>query len=130
MEYPVIVEKDGIKIKPESMIVDKMYYCIYDNKVYIFYKDEENLTHCYEVDDVKVVQEIVDNPDDLEDILLKHSKEWYQNNENDMNLVTQKENAKIPAWKVPVGFGVVTKQSHQHFSQIVLGSNHTIETKI
>lgn len=75
MEYPVIVEKDGIKIKPEDMIVDKMYYCVYDNKVYIFYKDEENLTHCYEVDDVKVVQEIVDNPDNLEDILLKHSKE-------------------------------------------------------
>jgi hypothetical protein len=79
------------------------------------------------VDDVKVVQEIVDNPDDLENILLKHSKEWYQ---NDMNLVTQKENAKIPAWKVPVGFGVVTKQSHPHLSQIVLGSNHIIETKM
>jgi hypothetical protein len=79
------------------------------------------------VDDVKVVQEIVDNPDDLEDILLKHSKEWYQ---NDMNLVTQKENPKIPEWKVPVGFGVVTKQSHQHLSQIVLGSNPTIENKI
>lgn len=75
MEYPVIVEKDGIKIKPEDMIIDKMYYCVYDNKVYIFYKDEENLTHCYEVDDAKVVQEIVNNPDNLEDILLKHSKE-------------------------------------------------------
>jgi len=46
VEYPVIVEKDGIKIDPEKMIVDKMYYCIYDNKVYIFYKDEESLTHC------------------------------------------------------------------------------------
>ena len=46
MEYPVIAEKDGIKIKPENMGVDKMYYCIYDNKVYIFYKDEENLSHC------------------------------------------------------------------------------------
>lgn len=75
VENPVIVEKDGIKIKPENMIVDKMYYCIYDNKVYIFYKDEENLTHCYEVDDPVVVQEIIDNPDNLEDILLKHSKE-------------------------------------------------------
>jgi hypothetical protein len=75
VEYPVIVEKDGIKIKPEDMIVDKMYYCVYDNKVYIFYKDQEKLTHCYEVDDAKVVQEIVDNPDNLEDILLKHSKE-------------------------------------------------------
>lgn len=75
MEYPVIAEKDGIKIKPENMDVDKMYYCIYDNKVFIFYKDGENLTHCYEVDDASVVQEIVANPENLEDILLKHSKE-------------------------------------------------------
>ena len=75
LEYPVIVEKDGIKIDPEKMIVDKMYYCIYDNKVYIFYKDEENLTHCYEVYDQTVVQEVVKNPNNLEDILLKHSKE-------------------------------------------------------
>jgi hypothetical protein len=52
-----------------------MYYCIYDNKVYIFYKDEENLTHCYEVDDQTVVQEIEKNPNNWEDILLKHSKE-------------------------------------------------------
>jgi hypothetical protein len=75
LEHPVIVEKDGIKIDPEKMIVDKMYYCIYDNKVYIFYKDEENLTHCYEIDDQTVVQEIVKDPNNLEDILLKHSKE-------------------------------------------------------
>ncbi len=75
MDYPIIVEKDGIKIKPEEMTVDKMYHCIYDRKIYIFYKDEENLTHCYEVDDPLVVQEIVNNPDNLEDILLKHSKE-------------------------------------------------------
>jgi hypothetical protein len=75
LEYPIIVEKDGIKIKPEEMTVDKMYHCIYDRKIYIFYKDEENLTHCYEVDDPLVVQEIVNNPDNLEDILLKHSKE-------------------------------------------------------
>jgi hypothetical protein len=74
LDYPIIVEKDGIKIKPEEMTVDKMYHCIYDKKVYIFYKDEENLTHCYEVEDPLVVQEIINNPDNLEDILLKHSK--------------------------------------------------------
>jgi hypothetical protein len=74
LDYPIIVEKDGIKIKPEEMTVDKMYHCIYDKKVYIFYKDEENLTHCYEVDDPLVVQEIINNPDNMEDILLKHSK--------------------------------------------------------
>lgn len=75
MEYPVIAEKDGIKIRPENMDVDKMYYCIYENKVYIFYIDEEKLTHCYEVEDAKVVEEIIANPDNLEEILIKHSKE-------------------------------------------------------
>ena len=75
MEYPVIAEKDGIKIKPENMDVDKMYYCIYENKVYIFYIDEEKLTHCYEVENAKVVEEIIANPDNLEEILIKHSKE-------------------------------------------------------
>ena len=75
MEYPVIAEKDGIKIKPENMDVDKMYYCIYENKVYIFYIDEDKLTHCYEVEDAKVVEEIIANPDNLEEILIKHSKE-------------------------------------------------------
>jgi hypothetical protein len=75
LEYPVISEKDGIKIKPENMTVDKLYYCIYEDKVYIFYKDEESLTHCYEVDDPLVVKEIINNPNNLEDIMLKHSKE-------------------------------------------------------
>jgi hypothetical protein len=56
------------------MTVDKMNHCIYDRKVYIFYKHEENLTQCYEVDDTLVVQEIINSPDNIEDILLKHSK--------------------------------------------------------
>jgi hypothetical protein len=56
------------------MTVDKMNHCIYDRKVYIFYKDEENLTQCYEVYDTLVVQEIINSPDNIEDILLKHSK--------------------------------------------------------
>ena len=75
MEYPIISEKEGIKIKPENMIVDKIYHCIFENKAYIFYKDQESLTHCYEVDDPLVVEEIIKNPNNLEDILLKHSKE-------------------------------------------------------
>jgi hypothetical protein len=56
------------------MTVDKMNHCIPDRKVYIFYKDEENLTQCYEVDDPLVVQEIINSPDNIEDVLLRHSK--------------------------------------------------------
>lgn len=65
MEYPIVVEKDGIKIKPEEMTVDKMNHCIYDRKVYIFNKDQENLTHCYEVNDPLVVQKIINSPDNI-----------------------------------------------------------------
>jgi hypothetical protein len=40
-DYPVLAESEGIKIKTEKMVVDKLYHCIYDNKVFLFYKDEE-----------------------------------------------------------------------------------------
>ena len=48
-DYPVVAEQDGIKIKTEKMIADELYHCIYDNKVFLFYKDDQSLLHCYEV---------------------------------------------------------------------------------
>ena len=32
--YPVVAEHDGIKLKTENMGIDKLYHCIYDNKVF------------------------------------------------------------------------------------------------
>jgi hypothetical protein len=34
--YPVVAEHDGIKLKTEKMVIDRLYYCIYDNKVFLF----------------------------------------------------------------------------------------------
>ena len=73
MEYPVISEADGIKLQPERMTIDQLYYCIHEDKVFLFYKDEQELLHCYEVQDTDLVKEITANPKDVESILQKHS---------------------------------------------------------
>ena len=72
-EYPVVAEYDGIKIKTEKMITDKLYHCIYDNKVFLFYKDDESLLHCYEVQDPAAVREIAEKPSELDSILKRYA---------------------------------------------------------
>ncbi len=66
---------DGIKLKPEDMMVDKLYHCIFENKVFLFYKDNDGLLHCYEVENHDAVAEISRNPLELERILEKYSRE-------------------------------------------------------
>jgi hypothetical protein len=75
LEYPVRVEEEGIKLRPELMQVDVIYHCIYDNAVYIFFKDQEELMHCYQVEDPDAVSAIIRNPLNLQDILRKYSTE-------------------------------------------------------
>ncbi|HEY7734454.1 MAG TPA: hypothetical protein VIB07_06645 [Nitrososphaera sp.] len=72
-EYPVVIEKDGIKLKTEKMVTEQLYHCVYQNKVFLFYKDEQDLLHCYEVEDPNAVKEITENPSQLENILKKYS---------------------------------------------------------
>ncbi len=72
-DYPVLAESEGIKIKTEKMVVDKLYHCIYENKVFLFYKDEESLLHCYEVENPEAVKEIEQNPSQLNTILRKRA---------------------------------------------------------
>ncbi len=72
-DYPVLPEREGIKIKTDKMIIDKLYHCIHDNKVFLFYKDEESLLHCYEVENPEAVREIAQNPSQLDSILRKRA---------------------------------------------------------
>jgi hypothetical protein len=46
-DYPVVTGQDGIKLKTEKMEADHLYHCVYDNKVFLLYKDENELLHCY-----------------------------------------------------------------------------------
>ncbi|MEO9319497.1 MAG: hypothetical protein ABI361_02375 [Nitrososphaera sp.] len=75
-EYPVSLQPDGnIKLKTDKMAVDKLYHCIAEDRVYLFYKDENELLNCYEIEDQKVVDEIRARPHDLEEILKAYSRQ-------------------------------------------------------
>ncbi len=74
MEYPVTAQSDGVKLKPEKMIINQLYHCLFEEKVFLFYKDEEELLHCYEVENADAVREISANPSDIETILKKYSQ--------------------------------------------------------
>ena len=55
---PVSVEKEGIKIRPEHMEKEKLYHCIFNNKVLVFYKDEQDLLNCYEIEEAELVEKM------------------------------------------------------------------------
>lgn len=71
--YPVVAEHDGIKLKTEKMVIDKLYHCIYEDKVFLFYKDDQSLLHCYEVQDPNAVREIAEKPSELDIILARYA---------------------------------------------------------
>ncbi len=72
-DYPVSINEEGIKIKTEKMEREKLYHCIFEGKVYLFYKDDMDLLHCYEVEDPDAAKEIAKNPGDVESILKKRA---------------------------------------------------------
>jgi len=75
-DYPIVAKSDGIVIKTEKMEVDKIYSCIYQDRVYLFFKDEHELLNCYEVEDKEAAEAIKSNPDSasIKTILEKTAK--------------------------------------------------------
>jgi hypothetical protein len=71
--YPVVAEGECIKLKTEKMDIDQLYHCIYDNKVFLFFKDDEAMLHCYEVENPAAVKEIAENPSELQSILKRYA---------------------------------------------------------
>jgi hypothetical protein len=72
MDYPVQVENETIKLQPDKMLPDQLYHCLFDGKVFLFYKEEE-LLNCYEIEDPAIVHEISTDPSNIENILEKYS---------------------------------------------------------
>ena len=73
MDYPVITEPEGVKIKPEKMEIDKLYHCIFQDRVLLFFKDQVGMLNCYEMDEKELVDSIKQSssPDEIEKILQK-----------------------------------------------------------
>jgi len=56
--YPVSPSDDGIKIQPEKMEREKLYHCVFQDKVLLFYKDVQDVLNCYEIEEKDLVQKI------------------------------------------------------------------------
>ena len=73
MDYPIVVESDGVKIRTEKMQVDKLYYCIYQEKILLFYKEQNEMLNCYEISKKDVVEEVKKSQtEDIEKILQQY----------------------------------------------------------
>ena len=73
MSDPILTGDDGIVLKLDKMQVEELYHCVFDGIVYLFYKDSQNLLHCYEIGNKQVVSEIKERPEDFKEIIKKHS---------------------------------------------------------
>jgi len=67
---PITAGDDGIKIKPELMEKEKLYHCIFQDKVFLVYKDSQDNLNCYEIDEKELVEKVKQNSgnDNLEKI--------------------------------------------------------------
>ncbi len=66
MDYPVTANNDGIKIKPEQMEKERLYHCVFKNKVILLYKDSQDFLNCYEIEEEELVNQIKNSKNDEE----------------------------------------------------------------
>ena len=66
MEYPITINDDGIKIKPELMEKEKLYHCVLKKKIILVYKDFQDFLNCYEIEEEELVNQIKNSNNDKE----------------------------------------------------------------
>ena len=77
MTYPISINDDGVKIKPELMEKEKLYHCLFQNKIMLIFKDDQDILSCYEIEEDELVEKIkaCSNKDDIEKILEQYIQE-------------------------------------------------------
>jgi len=75
--YPVSTSDNGVKIQPEKMDQEKLYHCVFKEKILLFYKDIQDVLNCYEIEEQELVQKIKSesNRDEIEKILEDYIKQ-------------------------------------------------------
>jgi hypothetical protein len=68
VSYPLIPDKNGVKIIPENMEKEKMYYCLQNEKIILIFKDDQDFLNCYEIEEKEIVESVkkCQNPDEIE----------------------------------------------------------------
>ena len=64
MDYPLTAKEDGINIKPENMEKERLYHCVFKNKVLLLYKDSQDFLNCYEIEEKDLVNQIKNSETD------------------------------------------------------------------
>ncbi|HKR73065.1 MAG TPA: hypothetical protein VJR94_03030 [Candidatus Nitrosocosmicus sp.] len=69
-ELPVLIDEDNkIKIRPELMITENLYPILFENSLFLFFKDENELINCYEVTEKELVEKAQKNPERILEML-------------------------------------------------------------
>lgn len=68
MSYPLSSDENGIKIIPQLMEPERMYYCLHNDRVLLVFKDEQQFLNCYEIEEKEIVEDIkkCKNTDEIE----------------------------------------------------------------
>lgn len=55
MESPVSANENGISLRPELMEKERMYHCVFRNKVMLVFMDSQDMLNCYEIEEKEIV---------------------------------------------------------------------------
>ena len=75
--YPISTSDDGVKIQPEKMEQEKLYHCVFKEKLLLFFKDVQDVLNCYEIEEQELIQKIksISNKNEIEKILEDYIKQ-------------------------------------------------------
>jgi hypothetical protein len=70
MGSAIEVNDEGVKINPEIMENEKLYHCIFKDKVILVFKDHQEFLNCFEIEEKEIVEKIKSSNDvDVDSIL-------------------------------------------------------------
>ena len=70
MDSPIEANNDGVKLKPEIMENEKIYHCVFKEKVILVFKDHQDFLNCFEIEEKEIVDKVISsNDDDINSIL-------------------------------------------------------------
>jgi len=58
MSDAISANDDGVKLKPEIMEREKLYHCIFNNKIILAFKDQKDFLNCFEIEEIEIVNKI------------------------------------------------------------------------
>ena len=58
MTDAISVNGDGVKLKPEIMEKEKLYHCVFNNKIILAFKDHQDFLNCFEIEESEIVNRI------------------------------------------------------------------------